>query len=106
MRFPIKHVGYSCALGAFLFSGVAFAAQGTADMKEKPPEQCMMGGRLLPNVKTGLECINKGGAWVRMEPTTIQPHLPEKDKAMPPIDPLGKGKEMPPARPIGPSDGR
>jgi len=71
----------------------AFAAQA-ADVLNKPVEQCVKSGKLLPTVKTKDNCIKNGGAWMKMEAPEYTAPL-GKSKAMPPDD-FGKSKARPP----------
>jgi len=81
-------------LVSFLFSDMtAFAAQA-ADVLNKPVEQCVKSGKLLPTVKTKDNCIKNGGAWMKMEAPEYTAPL-GKSKAMPPDD-FGKSKARPP----------
>lgn len=117
MRFPIRLAVYSSMLGVFLLSGVAFAAQGAAGMKEATG-QCVKRGKILPNVKTIYDCDKQGGAWVMFGTTNMgggsfgknkammPPDPLEKNKAMRPPDPLEKNKAMPPAARIAPAGGQ
>ena len=99
MRFTIKLVVYSFVLSLFLLSGVAFAAQATADGK-KSTDQCVKGGKAMPTAKTKGNCIKEGGSWVKME-AAKKPDDPFGKRKMPP-DPLEKSK----AGQIKPSGGQ
>jgi hypothetical protein len=119
MCFSIRLVVCSCALGAFVFSGIAFAAERTAVVKEAA-EQCSKGGKTLSTVKTKDECVKQGGAWEKMGIPTLpadsldkkrQTKLPDdpltkKNNTLRPPDPLEKNKAMPPAGHIAPSGGK
>lgn len=105
MFFKIKFVVYPLVLNVlFLFSGVAFAAQATADTP-KPAERCLKGGKELPTAKTRGNCTKDGGTWVKMAAPKMPIDPLEKGKAIPPDpfdksmaippDPYGKGKAMP-----------
>lgn len=116
MCFSIKIVVYSCALSVFLAAGVAFADQGTSDLKPLT-EQCAKGNKTLSNVNTKDECDKQGGVWAKIigskmpddpfgKNTTMRPPDPlEKNKMKMPVDPLEKNKSMPPARQMVPPGG-
>jgi len=106
MCFSIRLVVCSCALGAFVFSGIASAAEKTAVVKETA-EQCSKDDKKLSSVKTKDECVKQGGAWEKMGiPTLPADSLDKKSKTLRPPDPLEKNKAMPPAGHIAPSGGK
>ena len=94
MCFSIRLAVYSCVLGAFLFSGVAFAAQTTTDPK-KSAEQCVKDGETLAAMKTKDECVRNGGAWAKIEKAKLPADSFDKSKVKRPDERLDTNKTMP-----------
>jgi hypothetical protein len=81
MHFAIKIVCCSCALGVLLFSGPSFSAQEPSDRTKETVGQCVKGGKSLSSVKAPADCVQRGGAWMELDPR-IKATVPvEKEKA-------------------------
>jgi len=81
-------------LGAILFSGMAFAGQKSTELK-KSAEQCVKDGETLGAVKSKDECVEKGGAWIKIGKAKLPADSLDKSKAKLPDDSLGTNKAMP-----------
>lgn len=58
-------------------------------------KQCVINGTMLMAVKTGSECIQKGGAWIKIEKAKLPVVSPDQSKVKLTNDPLDNTKAMP-----------